>query len=101
MVNNGVCRIHRALTMTPRVDGDGVLVGGQRNNIHTSGKLAFASLNQPVYEGRVKVVPVEITKRYDSGIAIVGTQRPSWDEGIAREAFRRKWPERGGWRHED
>lgn len=63
--------------MTPEVDKDGVLVGGQCQDIH-------------------KVVTVEIAKCYNSAIAVVEAQGPRANEGATREALWRKRPKCGG-----
>jgi hypothetical protein len=48
-----------------------------------------------------QVVTIEITKCYNSAIAVVEAERSGGYEGIAREAFRREWPERGRGRCEE
>lgn len=47
------------------------------------------------------MITVEISKCYNSAIAIVEAQGPRANEGVTREAFWRKWPECGGWCHKE
>ena len=82
------------LTVTPEVDGEGVLVGCQRQDIHTNNRSA-AQRGGGAED--VQVITIEIAKCYNSAIAVVEAQRACANEGVTREAFWRKWPECSCW----
>ena len=86
---------YNSLTVTPEVNGEGVLVGGQCQDIHTDNQSA-PQRDRGVEDAQV--ITVEIAKCYNSAIAVVEAQRACGNEGVTREAFWRKWPECGCWR---
>jgi hypothetical protein len=88
------------LTMTPEVDGDGVLVGSQGHNIHADRRIS--TLFWARQRGKnAQVVTIKITKCYNSAIAIIEAKGSCGDKGVAGETFRRKRPERGSGHDEE
>jgi hypothetical protein len=64
--------------------------------------IVLARFSERVKVGKnAQVVTIEITKCYNSAIAITEAKRSCGDKGVAGEAFGRKWPECGcGWSEE-